>query len=388
MFDAAAGGGAEVRLRDVRPGMPPVHILGRVVTAARRQITRRSDGGRRWLLSGLLSDGTATVRFTWWDPPTEDIPRGTVLRAVNVQVREFRGSPELSFGWQTRVAPASEKELPDLSNADFPRRVISDLEAGAEGFSLEARVLEVSPRTVAVGEESRVLYSGRLQDSSGILPFTAWVDFRLVAGEAVRILGGYIRTFRGRPSLSLDERSRLERIAGDGLPPTSSGGPPETQPIATVQARGGADDVQLEGLILGLVSPSGVVYRCPRCQRVLTKGLCREHGSVEGMPDLRARLVLDDGTGVATVNLGRVGTEALTGRGLTQYLERLKTQPDPAALEDELKEQLFGRRVRVRGGVRVDDFGVAVFPSEVESHAPDAAATVRELGRRLGGGLP
>ena len=95
----------EIRLRDLRPTPSPVEIIARVVSLERREITRRSDGSRRPLLSGLLSDGTATVRFTWWDPPREGIERGTVLRAAGAEVREFRGRPELTFNWKTRVEP-------------------------------------------------------------------------------------------------------------------------------------------------------------------------------------------------------------------------------------------------------------------------------------------
>ncbi|EQD54835.1 replication factor A, partial [mine drainage metagenome] len=98
----------DTRLRDLRPTDAPVQILGRVVTVERREYTNTADGRRRPFLSGLLSDGTATVRFTWWEPPAEGVDRGTVLRAVNAQVREFRGRPEVSFGYRTRVAPASE----------------------------------------------------------------------------------------------------------------------------------------------------------------------------------------------------------------------------------------------------------------------------------------
>jgi len=63
----------EVRLKELKMGEGPIEFVARVVTCERREVTRKSDGGRRPLLSGLLSDGTATVRFTWWDPPREGI---------------------------------------------------------------------------------------------------------------------------------------------------------------------------------------------------------------------------------------------------------------------------------------------------------------------------
>jgi ssDNA-binding replication factor A large subunit len=106
-----------VLLRDLRATSDPVSIVARVVTAQRREVTRKSDGGRRPVLSGLLSDGTASVRFTWWDPPSETIEKGEILRAVNVQVREWQGRIEVSFNWKSRVAAAGEAELPRASHS-------------------------------------------------------------------------------------------------------------------------------------------------------------------------------------------------------------------------------------------------------------------------------
>ncbi len=374
---------SEVQLKDLRVGTPPVRILARVVSVDRRQVTRRSDGARRWVLSGLLSDGTATVRFTWWDPPAEGVERGLVLRAVNVLVREFRGTPELSIGWNSRVEPASEQELPSLNPEQLPLRGLADLAPRDEGFRLECRVAEVSARTVTVGTEQRVVYSGQLADGTGRLRFSAWVDFRLQPGEAVRIVGAYVRSFRGRPELTLDQRSHVERISGVALPAVSALAPVSIRGLGAVAASGGGEEVLVEGLVLALVSPSGVVSRCPNCQRVLQKGLCRLHGAREGVADLRARVVVDDGTGVATANLGREATEQISGRTLDGFLARLHQQPDPGALEEELRAELFGRRIRIRGSARVDDFGVSMFPSEIVLLTAEPDRTRAALEERL-----
>lgn len=372
----------EVRLKDLRAGLPPVHVLGRVVTVARREITGKTDGRRRTVLSGLLSDGTATVRFTWWDPPAEGVDRGTVLRAVNAQVREFRQKPELSFGWSTRIQPASAAELPPPESADLPLRGVAELQPQEEGFRLEVRVVDVDARTVTVGEERRVIHSGHLADGTGSAPFTAWIDFRLKPGDTVRVAGGYVRLFRGALEVALDERSHVEAIAPGQVPAT----PPLTVTplsLGTIEARGGGAEVLAEGLVVGLGSPSGVVQRCPTCARVLQDGVCRLHGAVQGSPDLRARVILDDGTGVATANLTRELTERLTGRSLNQLLDQMRRQPDPAQIEQELRGHLLGRRLRVRGRARVDEFGLALYPTACDEIPAEAAREIDRLARRL-----
>jgi replication factor A1 len=374
----------EVLLRDLKIGEGPVEFVARVVTSARREVTRKSDGSRRPLLSGLLTDGTATVRFTWWDPPREDIERGTVLRAVGPEVGEFRGRPEVTFNWRTRIGPASEAELPRVDPESIPRRDLRDLHVPDEGFRVVARVVRVAERSVSVGQERRVVYDGLLADRSGSLALSAWTDFRLKEGDAIEITGAYLRAFRGATQIVLDERAGVRRVPPTDLPEVSQvlGAPPRS--IAGVEEDGGGGSVAVEGLVIGLLPPSGLVYRCPECRRSLQQGLCRVHGQVEGTPDLRARLVVDDGTGALTVNVGRADTERLWGTTLDQLRARLREQPDASVLEGELLDALLGRRLRVRGHASKDDFGVTLVPDSIEAAEIDLDATAQALAVRLG----
>jgi len=374
----------ETRLRDLRATTTPVEFVARVVACERREVTRRSDGSRRPVLSGLLSDGTATVRFTWWDPPKEEIERGTVLRAVGAEVREFRGRPEVSFSWKTRLGPASPAELPRLDADEIPFRTIEDLRPSVEGFRLEARVVRVGAKTVTVGTERRVVHEGLLADRTGAIALSAWSDFGLKVGEAVRIAGGYVRAFRGRPQLVLDERSSVVRIEGSDLPDPAQllAAPPRS--IADVEDEGGGEAVAVEGLVVGLLPPSGIVFRCPTCHRSVRSGICRVHGQVEGQADLRARLVLDDGTGALTVNTDRSETEQLWGVTLEEAQARLRSQPDPSLIEEQMLEALLGRRLRVRGVGTRDDFGVTLTPQSIERVDIDLDAAAEELSARLG----
>ena len=376
----------EVRLRDLRPSVSPVELVARVVSVQHREVTRRTDGSRRPLLSGLLSDGTATVRFTWWDPPREGVERGLVLRAVGAEVREFRGRAEVTFTWRTRVGPASPAELPRVDAEEVPIRPVAELRAGEEGFRVEVRVARIAPRSVTVGEERRVVHEGLVGDRSGMIRLTSWSDFGLSAGEAVRLSGGYLRSFRGRLELVLDERAMVSRIEGADLPAAAELLRVPTRPISSVEDEGGGPVVVVEGIVVGLLPPSGLVYRCPECRRSVKSGICRVHGQVEGQADLRARIVLDDGTGALTVNSDRATTERLWGVTLEQARARLREQPDPSLLEEQLLEALFGRRLRVRGSGTKDDFGITVVPETIEPVEVDLDASAEELAARLGGG--
>jgi replication factor A1 len=377
------GEGTETRLKDLRANGPPVAIIAKVVSAQHREIVLRSDGSRRPVLSGLLSDGTATIRFTWWDPPREGVDRGTVLRAVNVGVQEYRGRMELTFNWKSRVEPASVVELPTLGLDEVPKRELSQLGPSDEGFRIEARVLSVRPKIVTVAGERRSIHEGTLIDGSGTLAFTSWTDLGLQPGEAVRLWGGYVRTFQGRTQLTLDERTRVDRFDGAGLPAPSDGTAPPLRRLADLERTGGGDYLSVEGLVVGLMPPSGVIYRCPTCRRVLREGTCRTHGIVTGEADLRARLVLDDGEGVATANLGRPETERLFGRTLPECLADLRTLPDPSRIEAQLFERTFGRRLRLEGRATKDDFGLTIFPDRIIEVSFDAPSSIRASAARL-----
>jgi replication factor A1 len=374
----------EVRLRDLKPSDSPVEFVARIVTCQRREVTRKSDGSRRPLLSGLLSDGTATVRFSWWDPPREGVERGTVIRAVAPEVGEYRGRPEVSFTWRSRVGPASQAELPRLDPTEVPRRALRDLRPPDEGFRVEGRVVRVTERTVSVGEERRVVFEGLLADRSGTVSFSAWSDFRLTPGDAVEVVGGYVRSFRGAVQLVLDERTSIRRLERADLPEAAEVLEAPPRSMARVEEEGGGASVSVEGRVVGLLPPSGLVYRCPQCRRSVQGGVCRVHGAVTGELDLRARIVLDDGTGAVTVNAGRAETERLWGTTLEACRARLRDQPDVSVLEGELLDALLGRRLRVRGAGSKDDFGVTITPDRIDSAEVDLESTAEELSVRFG----
>lgn len=373
---------AEVRLKDLRVSDVPVQIVARIVSVERREYSRPADGRRRSFLTGLLSDGTASVRFTWWEPPNDEVDRGTIIRAQNVQVREYQGRPEVSFSFRTRVAPAGPADLPKVDSEEVPFRTISELQSRSEGFRLEARVLRVGPKAVTVGAEQRQVYEGILGDGTGLVAFSSWSDFHLAPNEAIRIAGAYVRTFRGRPQLVLDETSIVARIDPGRLPPIEALLPSAPRSLARLEAAGGSESAVVEGLVVALLPPSGLVYRCPTCRRPVSGGLCSQHGAVKGVADLRARLVLDDGTSTVTLNVDRPMTESLWGVTLDEALERLRRSPDPSLLESSLADEVVGRRLRARGRVFPDDFGLNLYPESVERVGVELDERAKELRNR------
>ena len=54
--------------------------------------------------------------------------------------------------------------------------------------------------------------------------------------------------------------------------------------------------------------------RCPECNRALQENECSVHGNVDGVEDLRIKLIVDDGTGVVSGIFDKSLTEKILGK--------------------------------------------------------------------------
>ncbi len=117
----------------------------------------------------------------------------------------------------------------------------------------------------------------------------------------------------------------------------------------------GSMPVEFSGAIVDVQSGSGLIKRCPQCNRALVKGACGEHGRVEGIYDLRVKAVLDDGEKVQDILLNRKVTENLVGITLDKAKEMATEALDQAVVLDAIKSKLVGRYFVV-SGTKLDRF--------------------------------
>jgi replication factor A1 len=106
---------------------------------------------------------------------------------------------------------------------------------------------------------------------------------------------------------------------------------------------------EFSGAIVDVQSGSGLIKRCPECNRALVKGACGEHGKVEGVYDLRIKAVLDDGEKVQDILMNREITEAFTGITLDKAKEMATEALDQGVVLDVIKSKLVGRYYVVAG---------------------------------------
>jgi len=354
---------------DLKPAQQSVHVRCRIISVSPREI--QVKGEPRKIFYGILGDESGTVQFTAWKD--FELEKGTVVDITNAYTKEWQGALKVNFGDRTRITQVDAAELPEMSLE--PRTyAVNELRGGLSSVEVTARILEISEREVESAGQKKKVFSGVLGDGTGKAQFTAWYDFKLKEGMVVKITGGYVKSWKGIPQFTFDEKATVEKLDANTIPKKEV----KTQKLALWELveRNGALDVEVEGTVIEIQKGSGVVQRCPECNRVLQQGSCTVHGAVEGREDLRMKLVIDDGAGSVSAILGRDLTEKLLGKTMKD------SSPDHSLVE-EMNRQLFGHRISVQGNALGDQFGVTVIARDVKRADFNVTAEAEHLSQDL-----
>lgn len=370
----------------LEPNEPSVDLLCRLIAVNHKEVD--VGGQKKPIVYGLLGDQTASVPFTAWNAGDWQFQKGDVIRVHNAYTKEWMGQPQINFGDRTTIKLESEDALPKLVGtplSDPKDYEVKDLKGGLSNVSLKTRVLYVETRTVNVGGEEKKVFSGVMADKTGKIQFSAWHDFGLKEGDVIKVIGGYVKTWRGIPQFGFDERAEVEILGTDEMPPLNELAERRVYRIGELMGRGGAIDASVEGVIIDIKSGSGLILRCPECKRVLQRGVCRIHGEVEGRPDLRIKAVLDDGTGALTAVMGRDITEKLLGKDVEECRRIAKEAMDQSVIRDELKNLLMATPIRISGDATLDDFGIMLISKDAHLLSIDVQAEARAMLEELEG---
>ena len=101
---------------------------------------------------------------------------------------------------------------------------------------------------------------------------------------------------------------------------------------------------KLNGKITQIYDGSGLIQRCPKCNRWIIDNFCIVHGDVEGVWDLRIKARFDDGKEQCTLIFKRDVTERI----VNITLEEAKKLGEVATLE-RIREALFGKNFEIEG---------------------------------------
>ena len=379
-------------IQELVPGENSVDLLVRIVSVNEKSID--SENGARTILYGIFGDATATVPFTAWEPLPFEPARGDVVRVANAYTKEYRGQVQVNLGVRsvvTREAPDALPPAPAGSGGPAPSAAratpvkIVELREGSSNIGFTARVLGVERREVDVEGGKKAVFSGVIADETAKSQFSAWKDFELRDGDVLRVEGAYVKSWRGIPQVSFDERALVKKLDDGALPPMDELGRSPRMWIEDLSERGGGVDVTVRGILIDLKEGSGLVYRCPECKRVLRKGVCRIHGEVAGTPDLRVKAVLDDGSGALTAVFGKDLTEGLLDKTVEECIAQAKEAMSQEVIRDQLADLLVAQPVEARGNVTSDDYGLMMIVDQAKILKVDVREEARAMLEELEG---
>ena len=370
--DGSSSGGSSgptaMDVADVTTESGSVTLTGRVLMVGRRSI--RYQGENQTIYEGEFADETGTIDFTAWND--FGLETGDTLQVGNAGVREWEGEPELNLGESTSVSKLADPlDVPYDVGGD---RTVRELSPGDRGRNVEVTIEEVERRTIDGRDGETDILSGVLADETGRLPFTDWTANAVIEnGGNVRVENAYVREYRGVPELNVSEFSTVTELdreieVGDAVAVDS---------IFDAVVGGGVYDVELTGNVIEVRDGSGLIQRCPECNRVAQNGQCRSHGEVDAEDDMRVKAILDDGTATTTVVLDRELSERVYGGDLEDAKAQAREAMDQEVVADSIREEIVGPEFRVRGHLSVDEYGGNLDASTFERIEDDPAERAR-----------
>ncbi len=218
-----------------------------------------------------------------------------------------------------------------------PLSTVDQIRADNEWVSLKAKIVQIWDN-----RSDKVARTGLIGDETGVIKFTIFTKNKDIIPENFEESKSYLfenlvsSVWQGQFSVKANKTTRIT-------------------PCDDVEVSRRVDT--LTGVIVTLSSGSGLIKRCPECNRALVKGQCGEHGRVDGIYDLRIKAVFSPfgKNDLIDLIIGSVPTEALTGLSVAEAKEIATESLDAAVIEDRFRKEIVGRYYEVTGSMLHQD---------------------------------
>jgi replication factor A1 len=363
-------------LKDVQVNERGLNLICRVISINPKEIEVK--GEKRKIFYGFLGDETATRTFTSWKD--FEINKGDVIQITNAYSREWRKEPQINLSESTDITQLDPSTIESVARSPSIEKII-DLRGGMGNVEVTARLLSLEEKTVTARGKEKKIYSGILGDTTGKIPYTSWKDFGLNENDIITVTHGYVKSWRGAPQLVFDENSQVEKLDSDRIPLHDIG--TVLVSISDLIERGGGVDVMVKGTVLEVIKDSGLIYRCPDCNRVLRNGMCGIHGEVQGVPDLRIKAILDDGTGSLNALFNRELTEQILGMTLDECKKTAEEAMNYTLIEQKIINRIIAHPFQATGDAFSDEFGLTFLVHTVDMLSVNIQKEAHELLKEL-----
>ena len=285
---------------------------------------------------GLLADETGTIKFIAWaaaEVPAVEEGRSYIFK--NVVSSEWNGKMEVTLNKSSSI-----EEIADDIHVQSRSKGVASLVKVAD-ISEDGRWIDLKGKIVQLWENNKESISqvGLIGDETGSIKFIKWasaeIPVDLVEGKNYLFRNAVTSEWNGKFEITLNKSSSIEEIFDE----------------IEVNTR----DTVLTAAMVDIQSGSGLIKRCPQCNRSLTKGACAEHGKVDGVYDLRLKAVLDTGAITQDILLKRDVTEDVSGITLESAIAMAADALDQGVVLEAMKQKLVGKYYKV-SGPRVDRY--------------------------------
>jgi len=374
-------------LADIQGGERNIEITARILNINLKVVGIK--GEEHTIFIGTMADETGARSFTSWED--FGINEGDILKITNCYGRIWQGMPQINFGPRSTVDRLDPKTIDPLPIKKLNKPIpLVELETGTTFVHTIFRIIEVEQQKINTKNGPKTIINGIGADSSAKLPFTSWIlDPELVIDNTVEIKNAHVRSWQGIPTINIDEFTTIHRSKtvlsaydiADVLDPIPVR-------LNCIVNRDGAFDVIVEGSIISIRPGSGLIKRCPKCSRVIRKNICRVHGPVKGIDDLRIKSILDDGTGVLTIVMDSNLTQKIIDISIEKAVTMASTNMISSFFEEEIKRKLLGRTMQLRGNMTRGEYGITLVATDAQLIEIDTIAKACALIQEMQHSIP
>ena len=365
------------KIGDLTGNEQNVDVVAKVIFVEDKDITVK--GSPKSITSGILGDETGSVSFTVWEGHA-DLDKGNVYRFKNCYCKKWNDRIQINIGSRGSVARADDVRI-DMPERNYSmsssEMKIGEIKEGAGNVTVTGRIISAEVREVTVKEQPKTVYSGIIADDSGKIQYSAWEDYGLKVGETICAKNAYIRAWKGIPQLNFGERCEISRV--DDTFDESKICVSNRRTVAEIAKNGGGIDIVISGSVVDVRNGSGLIKRCPHCNRSILNDECITHGHVDAVLDLRMKVIIDDGTGSMSAILNRACTEKITGVTLDMARQLANARNDIQIVAGELAKKIMIKRLKISGNVMCDEYGPSMIVADADIEDVDVTAGARKL---------
>jgi replication factor A1 len=349
------------KISELKPDMPTVNLVGRVVGVSDPQQVQRKGGEMVGISRILLGDATGVVSVSLWDDKAElasALKVGDIVRVEDAKPNLRLGQISLSAGRTSslqRVEDATEQVNVKISK-------IGEIGSQSELVAIEGEIVaqpETRDVTTAKGEKIKVT-STRVRDGTGEARVSFWRSHaaeagKLRTGTRIRVYGLLPRPgLSGEIEFNSVQASKLEVLA------QTSGERPSSDEIRQFMTLKENEQVWVRAVVLDPGEDAALSSVCSQCEETVVPSdgafACSTHGTqAEPTWLLTAHMRLDDGTDTIVADVRMKQPEALLGKTVSSaQKEILAKKTGTVALPIEVTGKLAGMRVEAFGVTRRD----------------------------------